>query len=222
MKNPDAGPVWRAVSENLAVRSYLGKRAFDIASALIMCVLFAPLAVCVALLVWQQSGRPVVFRHRRVGWGGQAFEVYKFRSMVGDADVRLCELLASDAEAAQEWQQTHKLKKDPRVTQIGYFLRKTSLDELPQLINVLKGEMSLVGPRPIVEAELEKYGASLPYYLAVKPGITGLWQTSGRNDVSYEQRVALDVKYACEQSLLGDFAIALKTAKVLTLDRSAY
>lgn len=222
MKSTDAGPVWRAVSQDVVVSSYRGKRIFDIVGALAMCMAFGPLAVCAALLVWQQSGSPVLFRHRRVGSGGKAFEVYKFRSMVSDADTRLAQLVASDPAAAQEWQQTHKLKKDPRITPVGYFLRKTSLDELPQLINVLKGEMSLVGPRPIVEAELEKYGASLPYYLAVKPGLTGLWQTSGRNNVSYEQRVALDTKYACEQSLLGDLFIVFKTARVLLRDHSAY
>jgi len=193
-----------------------------VAAALAMCALFAPVAVCAGAMVWRQSGRPIVFKHRRVGLGGQSFDVYKFRSMVRDADARLAELLKTDAHAAKEWAESHKLKNDLRVTAIGRFLRKTSLDELPQIINVLKGEMSLVGPRPVVAEELEKYDASLPYYLACKPGLTGLWQISGRSDLAYSERVALDVEYARTQSFLKDVAIALKTAKVLLKDRSAY
>ncbi len=222
MNNLDAAPVWEAVSQQAVVKSYRGKRAFDVTAALLMCAAFAPVAACAALLVLQQSGSPVLFRHRRVGQGGKPFNVYKFRSMVSDAESRLTELLASDPAAAAEWQQAQKLKNDPRITAIGKLLRKTSLDELPQLINVLKGEMSLVGPRPVVDAELARYGASLPFYLAVKPGLTGLWQVSGRSDVSYEQRVAMDVQYAQSQSLMGDVFIALKTARVLLRDRSAY
>ena len=215
MKTPDAKKVWRAISADIAVKPYLGKRAFDIAAALAMCAAFAPIIVCAAGLVWHQSGRPVLFRHRRVGQGGHAFDVYKFRSMVKDADVVLDELLRCDAHASAEWDESRKLKNDPRITSIGRVLRRTSLDELPQLLNVLKGEMSLVGPRPVVAEELERYGASLPYYLAVKPGLTGLWQVSGRNDVSYDERVALDVRYVGIQSVFTDIAIALKTAKVL-------
>ncbi|MES2883682.1 MAG: sugar transferase [Pseudomonadota bacterium] len=222
MRSLDAKNIWRSVAADISVSSYRGKRCFDIAGALILAVAFSPLAVCVASLVWHQSGRPVLFRHRRVGQGGRSFDVYKFRSMVKDAETRLAELLENDAAAAQEWAATHKLKQDPRVTAVGRFLRKTSLDELPQLMNVLMGEMSLVGPRPIVTQEMEKYGADLPCYLAVKPGLTGLWQTSGRNDVSYEERVMLDVQYACSQSLWGDLQIVLKTAVVLFKDRSGY
>ena len=222
MKSLDANQVWRSLAADISVSSYRGKRTFDIAGALVLAVAFAPLATCVASLVWYQSGSPVLFRHRRVGQGGRSFDVYKFRSMINDAETRLSELLENDPAAAQEWAATHKLKQDPRVTTVGRFLRKTSLDELPQLINVLRGEMSLVGPRPVVEDELEKYGVSLPYYLSVKPGLTGLWQVSGRSDVTYAERVALDVKYARSQSLPRDIRIALKTAKVLFTDRSAY
>jgi len=222
MNNLDTSPVWRRLAADTDVKTYRGKRAFDVAAALAMCVLFAPVALGAGALVWRQSGRPVVFKHRRIGLGGKSFKVYKFRSMVKDADARLAELLKADPEAAEEWAESHKLKNDPRVTAIGRFLRKTSLDELPQIINVLKGEMSLVGPRPVVAEELEKYGASLPYYLSCKPGLTGLWQVSGRSDVSYAERVAMDVQYAGEQSLLGDVLIALKTAKVLVSHRSAY
>lgn len=222
MKDLDAGAVWRRLAADTKVKTYKGKRAFDLAAALAMCALFAPVAIGAGALVWKQSGRPVLFKHRRIGFGGQSFNVYKFRTMVQDAERCLAELLASDAEASKEWAESHKLKNDPRVTAIGRFLRKTSLDELPQIINVLKGEMSLVGPRPVVAEELEKYGASLPYYLACKPGLTGLWQVSGRSDVSYAERVAMDVRYAQEQSLLGDLLIALKTAKVLVSHRNAY
>lgn len=222
MKPLDAKRVWCRVAADMDVKTYKSKRAFDVAGALAMCALFAPIAACAGILVWRQSGRPVVFSHRRVGQGGKSFDVYKFRSMVKDADVRLEALLQADHKAAEEWASSHKLKDDPRVTAVGRFLRKTSLDELPQIFNVLKGDMSLVGPRPVVEQELEKYGASLPYYLALKPGLTGLWQISGRSDVSYDERVALDVQYARKHGLLADLLIVLKTAKVLVSDRSAY
>lgn len=222
MKNLDAQPVWRSVAADAVVTNYKGKRIFDVVASLSLSLIFAPLALSVGVLVWKQSGRPVFFRHYRIGKGGVGFDVYKFRSMLEDSDSKLQALLASDPAAAIEWAQTHKLKNDPRVTPVGRFLRKTSLDELPQLINVLRGEMSLVGPRPVVGQELEKYGSSLPYYLSIKPGLTGLWQISGRNDISYEQRVALDVEYARTQSLLGDICIAAKTARVLFFDRNAY
>lgn len=222
MNSLDANNVWRAVAADISVTSYKGKRALDIVGALAMCVVFAPIALCSALLVLQQSGMPIIYRQRRVGLAGRSFEIYKFRSMVKDSDARLAALLAEDPKAAREWAQTHKLKDDPRVTAIGHLLRKTSMDELPQLINVLKGEMSLVGPRPVVEPELEKYGASLPHYLSVKPGLTGLWQISGRSDVSYPERVALDVEYARSHSIFGDIQIVLKTAGVLFRDHGGY
>lgn len=214
MKDLDASPVWRRLAADTEVKAYKGKRAFDVAAALAMCALFAPVAICAGAMVWRQSGRPIVFKHRRVGLGGQSFDVYKFRSMVKNADARLAKLLEADPEAAKEWAESHKLKNDPRVTAIGRFLRKTSLDELPQIINVLKGDMSLVGPRPVVLEELEKYGESLPYYLACKPGLTGPWQVSGRNDISYAQRVKMDEEYSRKQSFTGDLLIALKTAGV--------
>lgn len=222
MDNLDVSSVWRTVSQEVEARPYAGKRLLDVVGALSMCALFAPVALVAAVGVWRQSGTPVLFRHRRVGLKGCYFDVYKFRSMVKDADLVLAQLLKSDSEAALEWSEAQKLKNDPRITRVGQFLRKTSLDELPQLINVLKGEMSLVGPRPVVVEELEKYGSSLPYYLAAKPGLTGLWQVSGRNAVSYEQRVAFDVEYVRNQSLLADVKILLKTAKVLLGDQSGY
>lgn len=222
MKTLDAKQVWISIAADVDVKSYRGKRAFDVAGALLMCALFAPVIVCAGTLVWKQSGRPALFKHRRIGKGGQSFDVYKFRSMVNDAETILAELLQTSPEAAKEWSSSHKLKNDPRVTAIGRFLRKTSLDELPQIINVLKGEMSLVGPRPVVEEELKKYGASLPYYLSLKPGLTGLWQISGRSNLTYNERVDLDVQYARGHGFMSDVFIVLKTAKLLFSDRSAY
>lgn len=222
MDNLDAREVWRTVANEASVRPYAGKRVLDIVGALIMCSLFAPVAVFAAAQICWQSGFPVMFRHRRVGLRGRYLDVYKFRSMVQGADVLLQELLQNSPEAAQEWAETRKLKNDPRVTGIGRFLRKTSLDELPQILNVLKGEMSLVGPRPVIAEELEEYGPYLSYYLATKPGLTGLWQVSGRNDVSYEKRVGFDVHYARNQSLLMDVGILLKTVKVLFGDQTGY
>jgi lipopolysaccharide/colanic/teichoic acid biosynthesis glycosyltransferase len=164
--------------------------------AIIALIFLAPVMLAVAVAVFMQDGGPPVFAHRRIGRGGRYFYCLKFRSMAIDAERRLNDLLASDPQARAEWDKDHKLRNDPRVTRLGAFLRKSSLDELPQLFNVLKGEMSLVGPRPIVDAEVAKYGRRFASYCAVKPGITGLWQVSGRNDVSYRTRVALDCIYA--------------------------
>jgi lipopolysaccharide/colanic/teichoic acid biosynthesis glycosyltransferase len=171
-------------------------RALDIVIALVALIFVLPLMSVVALAIFLQDRGPVVFAHRRIGRGGKSFYCYKFRSMAVDAEARLAELLARDPVARDEWARDHKLRDDPRVTPLGAFLRRSSLDELPQLINVLQGSMSLVGPRPIVDAEIERYGRRFSHYCAVKPGITGLWQVSGRNDVSYRTRVALDCIYA--------------------------
>ncbi|HEX4193104.1 MAG TPA: sugar transferase [Stellaceae bacterium] len=171
-------------------------RALDIVIALVALIFVLPLMGVVALAIFLQDRGPIVFAHRRIGRGGKSFYCYKFRSMAVDAEVRLAELLARDPVARAEWARDHKLRDDPRVTPLGAFLRRSSLDELPQLINVLQGSMSLVGPRPIVDAEIERYGRRFSHYCAVKPGITGLWQVSGRNDVSYRTRVALDCIYA--------------------------
>jgi undecaprenyl-phosphate galactose phosphotransferase len=197
------------------------KRLFDIVGSLALLVLLSPLF---AYLVWrirQTGGRPI-FSHARIGRYGQAFGCFKFRTMVPDAEDVLRTLLESDAAARAEWERDFKLKDDPRITPIGAFLRRTSLDELPQLWNVLKGEMSLVGPRPIIERELERYGDQVGYYLETRPGITGLWQISGRNDTGYENRVALDSWYVRNWSLWYDLVILLKTVRVVLRREGAY
>jgi lipopolysaccharide/colanic/teichoic acid biosynthesis glycosyltransferase len=171
-------------------------RTLDVAIALVALIFVLPLMAIVALAIFLQDGGPVVFSHRRIGRGGKPFYCWKFRSMAVDAEARLAELLARDPIAQAEWARDHKLRDDPRVTPLGSFLRRSSLDELPQLFNVLQGTMSLVGPRPIVDAEICKYGRRFHHYCSVKPGITGLWQVSGRNDVSYRTRIALDCLYA--------------------------
>jgi exopolysaccharide production protein ExoY len=170
-------------------------RCFDVTLALLGLLLVLPILLITALVLLAEGG-PVIFAHRRVGLEGRPFYCLKFRSMVVDAEERLARLLRDSAEARDEWARDHKLRNDPRVTAFGRFLRRSSIDELPQLINVLRGEMSIVGPRPIVDAEMVKYGHRIKAYLSVKPGITGLWQVSGRNDVAYRTRVAMDCLYA--------------------------
>ncbi|MFN6251894.1 MAG: sugar transferase [Acetobacteraceae bacterium] len=200
----------------------IAKRALDIIGAGVGLVLLAPFFLIVALLV-RADGGPAFFAHQRVGRGGKLFGCLKFRSMVIDSQARLEALLASDPAARAEWEATRKLKNDPRITRIGRFLRSTSLDELPQLINVLRGEMSLVGPRPVQEAEIDRYyGASAAHYMAVRPGITGLWQVSGRSETSYESRVALDVSYVSRPSLLADLSILLRTPVAVLSRRGAH
>jgi exopolysaccharide production protein ExoY len=204
-----------------AIRPH-AKRAMDIAGAALLLLLTAPAFLVLALLVRMDGGR-IFYAHERIGRGGQAFGCLKFRSMVVDADKRLAELLARDPAARAEWDATRKLKNDPRVTWVGRFLRASSLDELPQLINVLKGEMSLVGPRPVQASELAVfYGAAAQHYMQVRPGITGPWQVSGRNDTSYAQRVALDVAYVAKPSLLNDIRILLRTPIAVLARRGAY
>jgi lipopolysaccharide/colanic/teichoic acid biosynthesis glycosyltransferase len=186
-------------------------------------LLFAlPIMLGVGFAVFIQDGGPVLFAHRRIGRDGRSFRCLKFRSMATDAEARLADLLARDPQARAEWERDHKLRNDPRVTRLGEFLRKSSLDELPQLFNVLRGEMSLVGPRPIVEAEIAKYGRRFPQYCAVKPGITGLWQISGRNDTSYRTRVALDCLYAERRSLLLDAKVLAATVPAVLMRRGSY
>ncbi|WP_137700400.1 sugar transferase [Marimonas lutisalis] len=191
------------------------RAAFDKAFALGALIFFAPfmLAVCALLLI--REGRPVFFGHTRIGKNGKTFKCLKFRTMAVDANERLARLLASDAEARKEWEATQKLESDPRVTCLGLLLRKSSLDELPQFLNVLKGDMALVGPRPIVAEEAIRYGENFGDYISVKPGITGVWQVSGRSDVSYDQRVEMDVEYVKNRSFSRDLKIILKTVKVV-------
>jgi exopolysaccharide production protein ExoY len=167
-------------------------RVLDFVGALVMLVALAPLMLFTMLAITMQDGRSPIFAHRRYGRGGRTFLCYKFRSMAADADARLARVLAHDPVARAEWSRDHKLRDDPRVTPVGRFIRKTSLDELPQLINVLRGDMSLVGPRPIVAAEVSRYGRHFRTYCSVRPGVTGIWQISGRNEVGYRRRVAMD------------------------------
>jgi lipopolysaccharide/colanic/teichoic acid biosynthesis glycosyltransferase len=187
-----------------------GKRVFDVVVGALLLVSMSPLLVLVAVLASLDGGRPF-FSHRRVGLGGATFMCHKFRSMVPDAERKLAEVLASDPAAAAEWARDSKLRNDPRVTPIGDFLRKSSLDELPQLVNVLRGEMSLVGPRPVTRDELARYGVHAVSYEAVRPGVTGPWQVAGRNDLSYQERVRLDVRYARDVNLRDDVVILLRT-----------
>lgn len=210
------------VRNNLARRlpQFL-KRFFDLFASICILIIGSPVLLWIAAKVLA-SGRPIFYGHKRIGQHGKSFPCYKFRTMLPNADTLLRELLARDPDARAEWDRDFKLKNDPRITSIGHFLRKTSLDELPQLWNVLKGEMSLVGPRPIVTAELERYGNQVDYYLEAKPGITGLWQISGRNDVTYDTRVYLDAWYVKNWSLFNDIAILFKTVKVILKKDGAY
>ena len=198
------------------------KRVIDIVLALSGIVLLAPLLIICYVLTVITSPGPAVFRHRRVGFNGKHFDCLKFRTMVTDAPERLQRLLESDPAAAAEWATNRKLRHDPRVTPIGDILRKSSLDELPQLFNVLRGDMSIVGPRPVTDEELERYKSSIGAYLACRPGITGLWQVSGRSSTTYEQRVAYDTFYASNWSVSLDAKILVVTIPSLLTADSAF
>ena len=198
------------------------KNVFDYVMALILIILFSPLLLLLYTLVYFSTNGHPLFSHKRLGYEGKKINVWKFRTMYLDAQERLETLLDESADYREEWNKDFKLKNDPRVTRIGNFLRKTSLDELPQLINVLRGEMSLVGPRPIIDAEIKKYGEFYHYFTAVKPGITGLWQVSGRNDINYNERVQLDVWYVRNWSIQLDLEILIKTAVVVFQRKGSY
>jgi exopolysaccharide production protein ExoY len=198
------------------------KRIIDIVIALSGIVLLAPLLIICFVATVGTSPGPALFRHRRVGFNGKYFDCLKFRTMVTDAPERLREVLESDPIAAAEWVTNRKLRYDPRVTAIGAILRKSSLDELPQLFNVLRGDMSIVGPRPVTEEELVKYSSSVGAYLACRPGITGLWQVSGRSTTTYNKRVACDAFYARNWSMALDAKILIVTIPSLLLSDNAY
>lgn len=208
------------LSRDLSLRATC-KRSLDVVGAAFLGIVFSPLILAIALLLRREGG-PVIYRHRRIGRGGKAFECLKFRSMVPNAERVLRDLLEERSEMKAEWVRDHKLRCDPRVTRLGRFLRRTSLDELPQLWNVIRGEMSLVGPRPVVREELMRYGRCLPIYLSAKPGITGLWQVTGRNNTDYRRRVALDVYYVRKQSLVLDLYILVKTPRIVLAGGGAY
>jgi lipopolysaccharide/colanic/teichoic acid biosynthesis glycosyltransferase len=194
------------------------KRFVDLVIALIVIVALLPLFPLIALLIVTTSPGPAIYRQRRLGHRGNYFWCYKFRTMVADAE----EQLKRHAALAAQFQHNFKIKNDPRVTRLGALLRKTSLDELPQLFNVLRGEISLIGPRPIVEEEREKYGDYCPKLLSVKPGVSGMWQVYGRSDTTYDQRIAMDMSYIDNRSLWLDFKLISLTVYVVLRGRGAY
>ncbi|GEM45259.1 undecaprenyl-phosphate galactose phosphotransferase WbaP [Deinococcus cellulosilyticus] len=211
------------VRNNLrSTRSRFIKRVLDILLVLLGGIVALPAMLIIALAIKLDSKGPAVYRARRIGVDGRMFDCLKFRSMYQDADQRLKDILASDPELRAEFEATHKLKDDPRVTRVGNFLRKTSLDELPQIWNVLIGDMSLVGPRPIVTAEIEKYGDIFEVYKQVRPGITGYWQVHGRSDTTYEERVNMDLFYVSNWSPWLDLVILIKTVDVVLRGKGAY
>ncbi|WP_245593104.1 undecaprenyl-phosphate galactose phosphotransferase WbaP [Deinococcus frigens] len=203
-------------------RARLTKRVFDLLGAGVGGLLISPIVCAIALAIRLDSAGPAVYRARRLGSGGHAFDCLKFRSMHSNAEAKLQEVLDADPVLKAEFAATHKLKDDPRVTRVGAFLRRTSLDELPQLLNVLRGEMSLVGPRPIVQAEIEKYGEAYATFKQVRPGMTGYWQANGRSDTSYDERVAMDQFYVTNWSPWLDLVVLLQTVRVVVKGRGAY
>ena len=198
------------------------KFVFDWCLTLVGTFCISPILLAIGIWVYRDSPGPVIFKHRRIGKDGKEFYCYKFRSMCTDADVKLKELLEKDPEARAEWEKDFKLKDDPRITRSGAFLRKTSLDELPQIFNVLKGEMSLVGPRPIIRDEVSRYGKYIKDYYMVRPGITGMWQTSGRSDIDYDERVQMDTWYVRNWNIWFDIVLLWRTFKVVLDKKGAY
>jgi undecaprenyl-phosphate galactose phosphotransferase len=200
----------------------LYKRGFDLLLGSALLIFTAPLIGVIALAIVAADGWPAFFWHRRIGMNGRPFACLKFRTMVQDAEARLQAVLERDPAALAEWQRDRKLKDDPRISRLGAWLRRTSLDELPQLWNVVVGDMSLVGPRPVVEAELERYGDRAGFYLKTRPGLSGLWQVSGRSDVDYGERVHLDCHYVRNWTPLWDLALLFATVRVVLSRKGAY
>lgn len=198
------------------------KRIMDLVIAIPAALFLLPFYALLAIIVYADDGGPVFFSQKRRGKDGKYFSCFKFRTMVVDAQSRLNTLLENNPELRDEWARTQKLKCDPRLTSIGGFLRKYSLDELPQMWNIIKGEMSIVGPRPIIDDEVVRYANDIAFYDAVRPGVLGLWQISGRNDTSYDQRVALDREYAEKRTVLGDLMIMIRSVPAILLKRGAY
>jgi len=222
-KDADPGLSNAAEIAEQGLAKLIGKRAIDIAGALIFFGLFGTFYVFVWWMVLLTTGGPAVYRHRRVGRGGREFDCLKFRSMVVNSDEVLRHLLQSDPEARREWNTSFKLRNDPRITRFGAFIRKTSLDELPQFWNVLRGDMSIVGPRPVVRMELDTYyGPYAQAYKNMRPGITGPWQVGGRSDTSYPERVALDTAYVRNWTIGGDLLLILKTVGAVFTRRGSY
>ncbi|MEZ5937001.1 MAG: sugar transferase [Hyphomonadaceae bacterium] len=194
----------------------------DLAMSLTLFIFLLPLLLVVALMVKLGDGGPVFFSHARCGFGGRMFRCHKFRTMHTDAAARLEHLLATDPEARREWAETQKLRNDPRITPIGRILRKSSIDELPQLLNIIMGQMSVIGPRPITTSETHRYGVHFADYASVRPGVLGLWQVSGRNNTTYDERVALDVEYVRNWSLWLDIKILFKAIPAVLFAKGAY
>ena len=232
LQAPDSSP-----ATTLLVPQYLGqtvrsslfrpanrvwKRLFDIAVALLLAIPAIPLAAGIALAIVLETRGPVFFVHTRLGKNCRPFRLWKFRSMRADAGAILDRCLAQHPELRAEWRQTHKLKNDPRVTRVGRWLRRSSLDELPQLWNVLRGAMSMIGPRPIVAEEVPKYGSAVHLYERVQPGLTGLWQVSGRTDLSYRRRIDLDTEYIRHWTFALDLKILCQTVRVVLRGHGAY
>lgn len=197
------------------------KRSMDILLALAALILAAPALLLVALAVKTDDGGPIFYVQPRVGLGGREFRFLKFRSMSPDADARLAEILRDEPEAAREWREKQKLANDPRVTRIGRILRRSSLDELPQFLNVLRGDMSTVGPRPMLPGQAAEYGAAFSAYCRARPGITGLWQVSGRNETSFRRRSELDQLYLRRWNALSDLVLLMRTVGVVLVGRGA-
>jgi exopolysaccharide production protein ExoY len=198
------------------------KLGFDVTGAVIALMMLFPLLCLIALIIKLSGAGPALYRHSRIGQNGRMFSCWKFRTMVVNSDDVLRRHIVANPDAAAEWEQTRKLKQDPRITPIGLVLRKSSADELPQLFNIIRGEMSFVGPRPIVSAEVRKYGPYINDYLRARPGLTGAWQVSGRNDTDYETRVQLDRAYVQNWSLWRDVIIIAKTVRVVLATRGSY
>ncbi|MFB9948312.1 sugar transferase [Rhizobium puerariae] len=213
---PEAG---KEASQRLS--GYM-KYVFDASISLIGLAVLLPMIVMIMALLLIVQGRPIFIAHRRIGKHGVMFPCLKFRTMVTNADEVLVRYLATNPSEREEWGATRKLRNDPRITPFGALLRKSSIDEIPQLLNVILGHMSLVGPRPIVPSEAELYGTNFVDYIRVRPGLTGLWQVSGRNDISYAKRVELDVRYVYEQSLWGDIVIMAKTIPAVLRAHGSY
>ncbi|MDJ0735182.1 MAG: sugar transferase [Nostocaceae cyanobacterium] len=202
----------------------LTKRLFDIVFSLLVLILFSPIYLILALLIALSSSGPIFYVQQRVGKNYKPFNCIKFRTMVSNADEILMQMMDTSPQLRKEFEHNFKLKHDPRITKIGRFLRITSLDEFPQFWNVLKGDMSVVGPRPLVPEELPKYGIYIDHVLTIRPGITGMWQVSGRNDIPYPRRVQIDLQYVKFRTFLLDLWIVLKTIGVVVIpkDNGAY
>jgi len=197
-------------------------RSLDVIIAISALIFLFPLMAATAVIVFLQDGGPIFYAQRRIGYRGRKFACFKFRSMVIDSEARLKALLDSDPEARAEWDRDHKLRRDPRITAFGAFLRKSSIDELPQFFNVLRGEMSVVGPRPIVDSEVPRYGWRFQSYISVRPGLTGLWQVMGRNNTTYRRRVAIDHVFARSLTVRRYIWILIMTIPAVLLRRGSF